>query len=101
MAKKPTDTKKTPPPDELVLWRSPNDGQWYVTRFAATGDIRSVSSGYENRQDALDNIEAQERPAVWNLDVSESGSPEWLTPRAPRRRERGRWARRNRGYLDG
>lgn len=84
-------------PDELVVARSPHDGEWYVYRFAATGDLRSVSSGYSNQEDAFDNARAQERPAVRNTTITdELGKPEWLTPRQPRLRERGRWARRNR-----
>lgn len=93
--------QQPPQPDELVVWRSPNDGEYYVTRFAASGDIRSVSSGYVNEDDAIANAEAQERPAVRRTTITEMGRPEWLTPRKARRRLRGRWARDARATAHG
>lgn len=93
---KPPRSKRQPEPDELVVWRSPHDGKYYCSRFAATGDVRSVSEGYDDEDDAIANAAAQERGAVRRTDVTDLGRPDWLTPREPRRRERGRWLRKNR-----
>lgn len=89
-------TTRTAKPDTLHVWQSPADDKWYCVRVASTGDVRMISQGYDDQDDAINCADACRAAAVIDTTIGESGRPEWLTYTGPRPRRRGRWLRRRR-----
>ena len=68
----PTKKVSDKKPDKLQLFKSTDNGQYYVRRVASNGQIRQSSEGYMRRASAM--------KALVSLQAAAVADPDFLTP---------------------